>query len=359
MKPTSAGRFAFVDALRGIAAMSVVVFHIYKQNLLKVAKAPLPEPFHSLFVNGFLGVYIFFVLSGFVIAYSVRGYKITPRFIGRFALRRSLRLDPPYWAAIAGAIIIAVTAKQAVGDAQQIPVPSATDVMAHLFYAQGFLGVPQILGVFWTLCLEIQFYLLYVVLLGLAQRFVGDRRWLVFGPALALSLVVGSGVIDWGHAVCLWAWPFFFAGAVTAWYVEGKVSAQAWAAVLIASCVCGFDAVDRISVAVVTAAALFAAARARGPNGGSLLEELSLGRVVQYLGRISYSLYLTHLLIGSKSARFVIRMLGKRELGYPEMLVILVGCVAASIAVAHVMYLVVERTAVKLSKRVRLEPQRP
>ncbi len=357
-RSTSLSRFAFVDALRGVAAMSVVVFHIYKQNLLRHAERPFPEPFHSLFVNGYLGVYIFFVLSGFVIAHSVRGYRITPGFVGRFALRRSLRLDPPYWAAIAAAIVIAVTANQAVGDTQHIPVPSATDVIAHVFYLQGFLHVPNILGVFWTLCLEIQFYLIYVVLLGVTQR-LADRRIFVFGPLFVLSIVLGSGAVFWGRALCLWAWPFFFAGVITSWHLDGKVSTGTWGLVLLATCACGFDDVARVTVAIATASALLVASLVQGKGGRSWLEELSLGRVLQYLGRISYSLYLTHLLVGSKSARFVIRLLGKRELGYPDMIAILLGCIAISLVAAHVMYVLVEKTSVKLSKRVRLEPQRP
>jgi peptidoglycan/LPS O-acetylase OafA/YrhL len=99
-------RFTFIDALRGVAAISVVLYHVYLQDLLPAARAPFAEPFHTVLANGYIGVYIFFVLSGFVIAHSVRDATITAGFIGRFALRRSLRLDPPYWAAIAAAIIL-------------------------------------------------------------------------------------------------------------------------------------------------------------------------------------------------------------------------------------------------------------
>ena len=61
----------------------------------------VPAPLETALKLGFVGVDIFFVLSGFVIAYSVREARITPRFLGRFALRRSIRLDPPYWITIA------------------------------------------------------------------------------------------------------------------------------------------------------------------------------------------------------------------------------------------------------------------
>ena len=98
-----------------------------------------------------------------------------------------MRLDPPYWFAIALAVIVA-----AVTDLGPARPPSFGDLVAHVFYAQQFFGVPHIIGVFWTLCLEIQFYLAYVVLMAGVQRIARDRVWWVFGPFWLLSLVAHS-----------------------------------------------------------------------------------------------------------------------------------------------------------------------
>src|SRR4051794_15898753 len=91
------GRSTYVDALRGIAAFSVACYHITRYG-------PLPEPASQIipgvlqrwFDYGWMGVQVFFVISGFVIAYSVRNARVTPGFLGNYALRRSIRLDPPY-----------------------------------------------------------------------------------------------------------------------------------------------------------------------------------------------------------------------------------------------------------------------
>ena len=56
----------------------------------------LPLSLPKILRHGDLGVEVFFVLSGFVIAHQ-RGRPITPAFAGRFALRRAIRLDPPYY----------------------------------------------------------------------------------------------------------------------------------------------------------------------------------------------------------------------------------------------------------------------
>ena len=364
MTPPSA-RFALIDALRGVAAISVVLYHVYLQDLLPGARVPLAEPVHAVLANGYLGVYIFFVLSGFVIAHSVRDATITPGFLGRFALRRSLRLDPPYWAAIAAAIVLPMLGAPTEARPPVSP-PSVGDVVAHVLYVQQFLGIPHLIGVFWTLCLEIQFYLVYVVAMSVVQRFAGQRSWLVFGPLWLISLAVGARLLHVRSAVFLWAWPYFFLGAITAWHHEGRISRRTWALVTAATClpllashsrwITADDAPQRTAVVVATTLVLFFAGGARR-GGGSLLHTLRLGPPLQYLGRISYSLYLTHVLVGISAARLGIRLLGGGPLVAVEVIALLLGCTLACIAAAQVLHLLVERPAQRLSQRVRL--QRP
>ena len=331
------------------------MFHVYQQNLVPHATTALPEPLNAVLANGYLGVYIFFVLSGFVIAYSVRDARVTPRYIGRFALRRSLRLDPPYWATIAAALALSAVSSQALPD-QAKHLPSVPDVLAHLVYAQQLLGVPHILGVFWTLCLEIQFYLVYVVGVFVAQRLGrGQEAW-VFGPLWILSLLVGCGVLPVDHAVFLWAWPYFFLGMSCAWLVIGRISTPVWMAIVASSAVLGLDANGPVAVAMATAVVIAIAARPR-PDGSRWLQTVTLGPVLQYLGRISYSLYLTHLLVGSKSARLGIRLLGHDRLDHLQVTLLLVGCTALSIGVAHLMHVLVETPAMRWSQRISLRPR--
>ena len=82
-------RFFFADALRGIAAMWVVLFHAYGGHLSGLMNSWYLAPVRVFFEAGHLGVQIFFVLSGFVISYSISRYRVDARFIGRFAVRRS------------------------------------------------------------------------------------------------------------------------------------------------------------------------------------------------------------------------------------------------------------------------------
>src|SRR6516164_3822489 len=83
-------RFLLVDALRGIAAMSVVVFHLVQGHHIDLFLGGSPTWLTVILEHCHLGVAIFFVLSGFVIAHSLYGKDVTLSLAGRFMLRRSL-----------------------------------------------------------------------------------------------------------------------------------------------------------------------------------------------------------------------------------------------------------------------------
>ena len=128
-----------------------------------------------------MGLPAFFVISGFGIANSLLDAKITPKYCGLFALRRSIRIDPPSWFGL----LVAVGFGYWFGfisPAHGAP-PTFKLVLANLFYLQGLLHYPNLSFVQWTLCLEVQFYVCYLLLLGLAQRLSISVYW----PVLALG----------------------------------------------------------------------------------------------------------------------------------------------------------------------------
>lgn len=346
-RPSSGStRYAFVDALRGIAATWVVLFHGYTKNLVPMTGYELPQPFDAIFSSGYLGVYVFFVISGFVIMQSMRDARVTPGFIGRFAVRRSLRLDPPYWATIIAMIVLSYISGHAQKDHAALPLPSLPQIGAHLFYIQGFLGYPQIVGVFWTLCYEIQFYLTLAILLAVWQwkQDLLRSRWVLFVPLWVVSALAISGAIEPTVALFVYGWPFFFLGVAVNWVHNREQPPWTLAIVALATAALIPFAAPKAAVALVTATAIYLVS-VQGRLG-----TMTLGRVLQYLGRISYSLYLVHMLVGTPLVRFGLRHLGKMDFAHAIVLMVLE--VAVSIGAAHVMYLLVERPAVKWSHRL-------
>lgn len=350
------GRLLFLDSLRGVAALWVTLEHIY--NALRSESRPqlVPEPLHSFLVEGEHGVEIFFVLSGFVIAHSVGAAVITPGYAGRFALRRSLRLDPPYWAAI----LTYLAAAWLMGRSTYSEL-GALELASNFVYLNHVLGIfPAVVQVGWTLCLEIQFYLFFILNVGVAQavRARLGSRW--FWGVLALPLVVscawqlGAIADPPGYEVIfLQPWYLFGLGAMTSWVLAGRVSKYPlyalWAAVLAAAAV-QRDIAPAVGLAAGVSIYFVGAA---GRFGSVLADPVTL-----YLGRISYSLYLIHPLVGSRPLRAVLPRLGDDPSG-GVLFLLFVGALAASVLAADVFYRVVERPSLWLAQRVRVVKPAP
>ncbi|HYO51649.1 acyltransferase [Archangium sp.] len=348
---SSARRMTLVDGLRGFAALAVVLPHAAGLFMFPGAGA-LSELMVQVALFGRRGVEVFFALSGFVIAFTLRRTRLSPGGVGNFILRRSMRLDPPYWVAIA--LFCGFLLLRTVMTGKPAGFPSGMQLLTHLLYLQDLLGYGQINVAFWTLCVEFQFYLSFAVLLGLAQ---------------ALSRRLGrDGLVPWFFSalfVPLLAWPsglvpvetkavtmsllphayIFLSGALTWWALEGRLPRGIWYAfILLLWGVFLWLPDSRTFAAAATCSILYVAGRRQ-----RLYTWLS-PRPFQYLGRISYSIYLVHvplcLLLLSIRVRFAQPSDGVA-------LAFLGAVLAASIAAAHLLYTRVEAPCVEWARRLK------
>ena len=168
---TKKDRIQSIDMMRGIAALIVVYCHILPatpvgtENLFLQILDLLKN---EIFQRGQLGVALFFIISGYVVPFSLVGKE--KGGIGNFVISRFMRLYPAYWASlIVGVWLI----KPDVGSAR---------ILANLTMAQRFMGFGDILGVYWTLSVELVFYSL-VALVFLAGIIHKPRAmgWLSLG----------------------------------------------------------------------------------------------------------------------------------------------------------------------------------
>ncbi len=153
-------RLLELDALRGIAALSVVLFHytsryheLYVYQELPFFQVPL----------GHYGVQLFFVVSGFVIFLTLNSCKHPYDFIvSRFA-----RLYPVYWAAIALTCLVVANFGLAGREV------TLFEGLFNLTMLQGFFGIPNVDGVYWTLKWELVFYFwMFMIFIFRLQRFI-------------------------------------------------------------------------------------------------------------------------------------------------------------------------------------------
>lgn len=221
-------RFTVVHALRGLAALWVVLFHVSEAGHIAGLRSQLPSWADIIFTAGHLGVAIFFALSGFVITHSVAGASITAGYLGRFALRRSIRLDPPYWASILFVVGFGYISAQVKGEA--FAPPSFPQVLAHLFYLQTLLGYQQINWVYWTLTYEIQFYLVLVLLIIAAQRLRIPAPLIVLLP-FAATVGFWLGVVTPPTGLFVDLWHAFLAGVLAYWAKTSRLALCAFVGV--------------------------------------------------------------------------------------------------------------------------------
>ena len=157
---TENSRVPELDLLRFCAAASVLLFHF---DILMPRRAGFEQALHALDQFGFLGVPLFFMISGFVILWTA--YNKSPR---EFVLARFSRLYPSYWVCVlvtSGVLALAGS-----------PVPWKA-IFANLTMVQHLFGFRSVDPVYWTLFVELKFYGLVLLLFLCGQR---DRieRWL-------------------------------------------------------------------------------------------------------------------------------------------------------------------------------------
>ncbi|MEM8798471.1 MAG: acyltransferase [Pseudomonadota bacterium] len=278
----SDGRLLELDVFRGIAALVVVIYH-YTQRYHELFRHPELPPFRLTL--GYLGVELFFMISGFVIFMTVLRCKVPADFV----VSRFSRIFPPFWfAVILTATVLAIA-----------PLPGLEVTITQVFLNFTLMHkpfVPHVDGVYWTLTVELCFYAL--VCLAFACGALDKIRlfcwvWLIAG---AITVATGLAEVDvWvgriiGYLVLTYG-QLFVAGI--AFYI---VRRDGWSfgplSLIIGSYAVNFLRYDLVEMAFIT---VFYAAFIGFVSGW--LKWIAL-RPLVFLGTISYSLYLTHQNIG-------------------------------------------------------------
>lgn len=299
----TAVRFMPVDALRGIAALGVLMFHLLRNSpQTEVLDRIMPPWMKSISDLGRTGVAIFFVISGFVIAYTTdrSGDRLRDGF--RFSVRRQVRLDPPYYAVLL--VVIAISLVE-----RQIPALvhrefTLTDALLNTLYLQGITDRPALLSVAWTLCIEVQFYLVVVTFTMMRGsrvfRSAPPRVRFAVVPAAAVLVGLVSAALPFFDAAggpwFISYWILFLIGMIAHWYHVASIPRwSAWAAM---ASIGGW----LVALEIHQSGQAFTETWAGWLTGLGLMALASSQRltakppkVLLFFGAISYSLYLIHM----------------------------------------------------------------
>ena len=334
------GEIAILGPLRGIAALAVMWFHFTRPSDLLPSGT---SRFNDLLIAsggwGWMGVEIFFAISGFILPYSMYRGRYRIKYFLTFIIKRVVRIDPPYFASIALVLALWWLATHVPGFQGRNFQIDYSGLFAHVGYLNDILGYSWANPVYWTLALEFQFYLLIAILFPLAVHKRRSICWL-FGPMLGLVQLCLPGT----NTIFSWL-GYFGLGVIT------------------------FQAYSRIIPKWFFWVSLFALGAIVSENGGIAAATLAIGtcitilfashsfaqlwnrphRILSWIGAISYSLYLLHCPIGGK-----IINLGGRLSPSPWIacLFLAIG-VAVSLLSAWIFYVGIERPAKRVASSIR------
>lgn len=345
-------RFAFADGLRGFAALWVVFFHLSEGHHIDRLRMMLPNIINNiLFDFGSLGVAIFFVLSGYVMAYTVESKYVDSNFSVKFMLRRFLRLTPPYYFAIVFAIAFLLLKKFVTHET--VDLPSSYDFFIHLVYLQELFRVHEINTIFWTLCIEVQFYLIFILLVLLSdyisKKFeLANCRTLIFSVIGLLSLpwAFNPELPTFWDGSFIKYWYSFTAGALVSWSIKGYSKAQVYLVVVYVLLIgiIGLITQQRFVFTVGLTGLLLLIAGIY-----NYMNSWLNWKWLQKVGLISYSLYLLHNPVTGATANILHRILSP---GIITDIVVTFSAIVASLVSAWVMYKIIEMPSIQLSHKV-------
>jgi peptidoglycan/LPS O-acetylase OafA/YrhL len=196
-----------IDGLRFFAIAIVILGHLFQRgvrffpNFRDVADG---SAWGGVFYLGpGLGVYLFFAISGFIIATQARKARLSPlsgAFLKAYFGRRILRIEPPYMILLVATwLLLTVTGYQPEGTNQFFTEPRSIDLslISSLFYAHDLIWgtFPRLFPPGWTLEVEVQFYILAPLVFWLWFQIGGLRARLLFAVAVFLAGSVLSTVV--------------------------------------------------------------------------------------------------------------------------------------------------------------------
>jgi peptidoglycan/LPS O-acetylase OafA/YrhL len=357
------GRIAELDGLRGIAILLVVSFH-YINNQLVDSENRIGKYLAKATGFGWVGVDLFFVLSGFLIGSILIANKRKENYFKTFYIRRLVRIVPNYFLLLICFYIIwhlSWFAKNYfLTIHNDIPLWSYF-AMVHNFYMAHFNSLGNdALSVTWSIGIEEQFYLIFPFLVF----FVKDR-WLpwLLGALIILSILVRAQFDHWipryvllparldGLAMGFLIAYFNYHGHLSAY----KDKLMKWLPVVLVTdiLICGFFywkyddlGVVKHTLFSIVFSILIIIALIK-PDGwyGSVLRNKAL----VWIGTISYSLYLFHYLI----LGIAHHINGQMNIGIhnPKDILISILAFICSILLSWAIYKKLEQPMVKLGKR--------
>lgn len=299
MHPEPNHRLQIVDAFRGAACVAVVLFHSL-ESFPAQALNPVLGSLRTVTGLGWLGVHVFFALSGWCIAERMATASRRREPALHFLADRLLRIFPTYWFALLLLLALRVAALPLNQASLSSTLPNGwMGWLADLLLLNPYLAQPTSLMVSWSLVYELGFYGLAALALGLHRHGLPSR----------LLLCIGVGLCAWRWmaieapaSMVLGLWPGFFAGIAAWWASRGASPSRLAVGIIFFAAALtlgqlGFGGLTGAAptTAFLTSLILLVLTRL----GLNQLPDHWLTHGLLKLGAASYSIYLVHVTVMS------------------------------------------------------------
>ncbi len=280
-----------LDTLRGIAVMGVLLLHSFYWQYAGLSFGRWPQAFLALTAPGWLGVNLFFVLSGFLITGILLDSKNRPYYYRRFYTRRALRILPAYYLLLICLLLLRSASPAFVGLS-----------FIYLANVTNFFGVACDYGPLWSLAVEEHFYILWPAVVRRVT--MQHLAWISAVIVAAVPILRAiSFAVGWREGL---AW--------YTWFVADGLAAGGLLAILLRSAV-SRDRIKRICGWLLASAFLLGVV---GRSVGILARERLLGAAFQFtiIHAFFAGVLLLFLLAGSSSAKRYVNVSILQFLGY-------------------------------------------
>ena len=338
-----------LDGLRGLAVLAVVLYH---------CQARLAGTWvYGAVLWGWVGVNLFFVLSGFLITSILLEAREKPHYFRNFYMRRALRIWPVYFLLL---LVCYAVPDWFLGDTLAHQAHWKI-LLAYALFIQNLrhTPLPGTLGPTWSLAIEEQYYVVWAPVVRFCR---GRRNWLL--PAISVAMIVASPLIGMSHAHWLNTTHTLIhldgiaLGSLLAFCLyHMKISRRHWLWISAVATVLGFTASATVfagtsfldlGLATGFAGVVLAAIAGTGARN-PVAWALRRGPLAFY-GKISYGLYMTHILVFVYFGNFDARLDDKYHIGIAGNLAIVGLRLVASTAVATALWYGFESQILKLKR---------
>ncbi|BAZ01856.1 putative acyltransferase [Tolypothrix tenuis PCC 7101] len=304
-------QYKTLDHWRGIAALWVMLFHSFGTTYDK-SLHPMVEILKSIASSGWLGVHLFFVISGYCIAASVYNLSGKKDSSWKFIKNRFWRLLPTYWVAFLVTIAINLISSPFNKTNFLDNFPSNWQSwMGNVFLIQPYLQVPFYVVVYWSLVVEIGFYIICACFLAIRNQVHTDK--IIILLALALALI--SFVINYDSRLgFIIYWPEFFCGmllfnALLSKYKNHRYQHNLYLSLMTGMVIIGLFLTIKLHNYQLLFSSIFSIILYFQYFIDNKISSIYIIKWLKVIGLMSYSFYLLHLPFGGRVISLGIRFI--------------------------------------------------